>query len=115
MMMMMIIIIIKIIIGYKLSIQTKANYQPTCKIQESVHYAVKAPFYMQANSTPDIMHFNPQSTLCTSTPSPHYAPQPPVHIMHPNPQSTLCTSTPSPHYAPQPPVHIMHLNPQYTL
>jgi hypothetical protein len=78
--------------------------------------------------------------LCTATPSPHYAPQPPVHVMHLNSQSTLCTATPSPchapqpssplyatqppdhimhlnpspHYAPQPPVHILHLNPQST-
>jgi len=90
-----------------LSIQIKADLQPIRKIQESGHYTVKKhPFYMQANSTPDIMHCNPQSTLCTSTPSPHYAPQPPVHIMHLNS---------SPHYAPQPPVHIMHLNPQSTL
>jgi len=81
-----------------LSIQIKADLQPIRKIQESGHYTVKKhPFYMQANSTPDIMHCNPQSTLCTSTPSPYYAPQPPVHIMHLNLQSTLCISTPSPH------------------
>ena len=63
-----------------LSIQIKADLQPIRKIQESGHYTVKKhPFYMQANSTPDIMHCNPQSTLCTSTSSPHYASQPPVH------------------------------------